>query len=127
METALLEDRTPLIAQGYQVTPAGSAKFKKSDKAAMYFEIYEPAMLAEQPPKETAIGLQIRVLDDKGAIKSDSGGFRIPMPEKGGNPAVPFAAQIPTAGLEPGTYKVVVFAVDQANNKTERTANFEMQ
>jgi VWFA-related protein len=127
LETALLEDRTPLIAQGYQVTPAGSAKFKKSDKAAMYFEIYEPAMLADPLPKELAVGLQIRVLDDKGAIKSDSGGFRIPVPEKGGNPAIPFAAQIPTAGLEPGSYKVVVFAVDHANNKTERTANFEMQ
>ncbi len=127
LETALLEDRTPLIAQGYQVTPAGSAKFKKTDKAAMYFEIYEPALLAEEIPKEAAVGLQIRVLDDKGATKSDSGGFRIPLPEKGGNPAIPFAAQIPVAALEPGKYKVVLFAVDQANNKTERTANFEMQ
>jgi VWFA-related protein len=127
LETALLEDRTPLIAQGYQVTPAGSANFKKTDHAAMYFEIYEPALLAEQPPKETAVGLQIRVFDDKGAVKSDSGGFRIPLPEKGGNPAIPFAAQIPVATLEPGSYKVVLLAVDNANNKVERTANFVMQ
>jgi VWFA-related protein len=127
LETALLEDRTPLIAQGFQVTPAGSAKFKKTDHAAMYFEVYEPALLAEQPPKETAVGLQIRVFDDKGAVKSDSGGFRIPIPEKGGNPAIPFAAQIPVAALEPGSYKVVIIAVDNANNKVERTANFEMQ
>ena len=127
LETALLEDRTPLIAQGYQVTPAGSAKFKKTDHAAMYFEVYEPALLAEAPPKEIAVGLQIRVLDEKGAIKSDSGGFRIPSPEKGGNPAVPFAAQIPVAALEPGSYKVVLFAIDNAKNKMERTANFEIQ
>jgi len=127
LETALLEDRTPLIAQGYQVTPAGSAKFKKTDKAAMYFEVYEPAMLAEQPPKDTAVALQIRVLDDKGAVKSDSGGFRIPLPEKGGNPAIPFAAQIPVAALEPGSYKVVLVAMDNANNKVERTVTFEMQ
>jgi hypothetical protein len=127
LETALLEDRTPLIAQGYQVTPAGSAKFKKTDKAAMYFEIYEPEMLDEQPSKDVAIGLQIRVVDDKGAVKSDSGGFRIPLPEKGGNPAVPFAAQVPVATLEPGSYKVIVVAVDNAKNKVERTANFEVQ
>ncbi len=127
LETALLEDRTPLIAQGFQVTPAGSSKFKKTDKAAMYFEIYEPAMLAEEPPKDTAVALQIRVLDDKGAVKSDSGGFRIPLPEKGGNPAIPFAAQIPVATLDPGTYKVVLAAVDNANNKVERTVTFEMQ
>jgi VWFA-related protein len=127
LETALLEDRTPLIAQGFQVTPAGSSKFKKTDKAAMYFEVYEPAMLAEVVPKDTAVALQIRVLDDKGAVKSDSGGFRIPLPEKGGNPAIPFAAQIPVAALEPGTYKVVLGAVDNANNKVERTVTFEMQ
>jgi hypothetical protein len=127
LETAMLEDRTPLIAQGYLVTPAASAKFKKTDHAAMYFEIYEPALLAEQPPKETAVGLQIRVFDDKGAVKSDSGGFRVPLPEKGGNPAIPFAAQIPVASLEPGTYKVVLLVVDNANNKVERKANFEIQ
>jgi hypothetical protein len=127
LETALLEDRTPLIAQGFQVTPAGSAKFKKTDHAAMYFEVYEPALVAEQPPKETAVGLQIRVLDDKGAVKSDSGAFRIPLPEKGGNPAIPFAAQLPVSTLEPGSYKVILFAVDNANNKTERTTSFEMQ
>jgi VWFA-related protein len=127
LETALLEDRTPLIAQGFQVTPAGSANFKKTDHAAMYFEIYEPALLAEQPPKETAVGLQIRVFDDKGVVKSDSGGFRIPVPEKGGNPVIPFAAQIPVSTLEPGSYKVVLLAVDNANNKVERTANFVMQ
>jgi hypothetical protein len=127
IETALLEDRTPLIAQGYQVTPAGSASFKKTDHAAMYFEVYEPALLAETPPKDVAVGLQIRVLDDKGAVKSDSGGFRIPVPEKGGNPAIPFAAQIPVATLEPGTYQVVLVAVDNANNKFERKANFTIQ
>jgi hypothetical protein len=127
LETALLEDRTPLIAQGYQVTPAAAAKFKKTDHAAMYFEVYEPALLAEELPKDLAVGLQIRVFDDKGAVKSDSGGFRIPLPEKGGNPAIPFAAQIPVATLEPGSYKLVLIAVDNANNKVERTAMFEMQ
>jgi hypothetical protein len=127
LETALLEDRTPLIAQGYQVTPAGSATFKKTDHAAMYFEIYEPALIAEQVPKDLAVGLQIRVVDDKGAAKSDSGGFRVPMPEKGGSPMIPFAAQIPVANLEPGKYKVVLVAVDSANNKVERTVNFEVQ
>ena len=62
-----------------------------------------------------------------GAVKSDSGGFRIPVPEKGGNPAIPFAAQIPVATLEPGTYQVVLVAVDNANNKFERKANFTIQ
>ncbi|MGA3190567.1 MAG: hypothetical protein ABSF22_25970, partial [Bryobacteraceae bacterium] len=127
LETALLEDRTPLVAQGFQVVPTGSAKFNKTDNAAMYFEIYEPALLNAELPKGLAVGLQIRVTDAKGATKSDSGGFRIPVPEKGGNPAIPFAAKIPVATLDPGSYKVEVVAVDSANNKFSRTANFEVQ
>jgi VWFA-related protein len=127
LETALLEDRTPLIAEGYHVIPAGSAKFKKTDKAAMYFEIYEPALLDAEPPKGLAVGLQIRVFDSKSAMKSDSGGFRINVPEKGGNPQIPFAAQIPVATLDPGVYKVEVTSVDSLKNTVNRTATFEVQ
>jgi hypothetical protein len=127
LEAALLEDRTPLIAQGFQVIPAGSAKFKKTDRAAIYFEIYEPALLEAEVPKTLAVALQLRVFDAKGAMMSDSGGFRIPTPERSGNPAIPFAGQIPVAKLEPGMYKVELTAVDNANNKVARTANFEVQ
>jgi VWFA-related protein len=127
LETALLEDRTPLMAEGFHIIPAGSAKFKKTDKAAMYFEIYEPGLVDAEPPKGLAIGLQIRVFDAKGAVKSDSGGFRIPVPEKGGNPQIPFAAQIPVATLDQGLYKVEVTSVDSLKSTFVRTAIFEVQ
>ena len=127
LETALLEDRTPLIAQGFHVIPAGSAKFKKTDHAAMYFEIYEPGLMEAEPPKGLAVGLQIRVFDAKGAMKSDSKGFRIPVPEKGGNPQLPFASQIPVATLDPGLYKLEVTSVDSLKNTFVRTAVFEVQ
>ena len=127
LEAALLEDRTPLIAEGFHVIPAGSSKFKKTDRAAMYFEIYEPGLVDAEPPKGLAVGLQIRVFDAKGATKSDSGGFRIPLPEKGGNPQIPFATQIPVATLDPGTYKVEVTSVDSLKNTFVRTGIFEVQ
>ncbi len=127
LEAALLEDRTPLIADGFHVIPAGSAKFKKTDKVATYFEVYEPGLMNADPPKDLAVGLQIRVFDAKGAVKSDSQGFRIPVPEKGGNPQIPFAAQIPVATLDPGMYKVEVSGVDSAKNTFVRTAVFEVQ
>lgn len=127
LEAALLEDRTPLIAEGFHVIPSGSSKFKKTDKAAIYFEIYEPALMDAEPPKGLAVGLQIRVFDAKAAMKSDSGGFRIPLPEKGGNPQIPFAAQIPVATLDPGTYKVEVTAIDSLKNTFVRTGIFEVQ
>jgi VWFA-related protein len=127
LEAALLEDRTPLIAQGFQIIPAGSVKFKKTDKTAMYFEIYEPQLMEDPLPKNLAIGLQLRVFDSKGAVKFDTGGFRINMPEKGGNPAIPFAAQLPIGNLEPGTYKAEMTAFDTGNKKAVRTATFEVQ
>ncbi len=64
------DEVTPLIATGFQVIPAGSAKFRVTDKAAMYFEIYEPALLAAEVPKLN-LALQIRVFDAKGALKFD--------------------------------------------------------
>jgi hypothetical protein len=127
METALLEDRTPLIAQGFQIIPAGSAKFKKSDKGAMYFEVYEPLLMQAELPKDLAVALQVRFFDSKGAMKFDTGGFRIPMPEKGGNPAIPMASIMPFDKLEPGIYKVEVTAVDSANAKVARIATFEVE
>ena len=89
----------------------------------MYFEVYEPALMEAEVPK-LALALQIRVFDSKGALQFDSGGFRIPLPEKGGNPAIPVASQVPVAKLAPGAYKVEVLAVDSVNHTFSRTANF---
>ena len=125
-KTALLDDRTPLIASGFEVTPSGSAKFKKTGKAAMYFEIYEPALMEAEVPK-LELAIQIRVFDAKGALMFASDGIPIPVPQKGGNPSIPFAGMIPVATLEPGAYKVEVVAADSAQRAFSRTANFEVQ
>jgi hypothetical protein len=126
VEAALLEDRTPLIASGFQVTPAGSAKFKKTDKPAMYFEIYEPRLL-DAEPKDVLVGVQMRLYDAKGAMKFDTGGMRVPVPVAGGNPVIPFAELLPIGALEPGAYKVELTAMDNAKNNFVRSANFEIQ
>jgi hypothetical protein len=84
-------------------------------------------MMEAEVPKSLAVGLQVRVLDAKGAVKFDSELFRVPLPDKGGNPAIPYAAQIPSATLEPGPYKVELTAVDSANGKVQRTTNIEVQ
>lgn len=127
LEAALMEDRTPLIAQGYQVIPSGSPVFKKTDRFAFYSEIYEPKLVGTEVPKDLMIGIQMRIYDAKGAVKFDSGGFRIPVPDKPGNPAVPFAAMIPTKDFAPGAYKLELTAVDSVQNKFARTASFEIQ
>jgi VWFA-related protein len=127
LEQALLEDRTPLIAQGYQITPAGSTTVKKTGKAVVYFEIYEPGLLDAEPAKGLAVAIQVKAYDSTGAAKFDTGAFRIPVPEKGGNPAMPFAVIIPVNTLEPGAYKLEVASIDSLNNKFQRVGTLEIQ
>jgi VWFA-related protein len=127
LEAALVEDRTPLVAQGYQVVPSGSSIFKKTEKFAFYCEIYDPQLGGSEIPKEFAVGVQMKVFDAKGTMKFDSKAFRIQVPEKPGNPTIPFAAQVPLTDIEPGVYKLELTAVDTANNTFVRTANFQIQ
>jgi len=68
------------------------------------------------------------VLDAKtGEQKSDSGLFRIPVPEQTGNPAIPSGTMIPVASLTPGAYRAIISAMDSAGNKSQRWADFEVQ
>jgi len=51
LDSALLEDRTPLVVKGMQVMPSASNRFKRSDNVVLYTEIYEPALVSETPPR----------------------------------------------------------------------------
>jgi VWFA-related protein len=128
LDTLLIEDRTPLVSQGVQVFPAGTNRFRSSDKVAVYLEVYEPLLAEAEPPANLAVALQFRILDAKtGEQKTDSGLFRIPMPAPSGNPAISSGNSLPVASIPPGAYRLIVSAVDSAGNKTQRWADFEMQ
>jgi hypothetical protein len=109
------------------VTPAGSAKFGKTDSAAIYFEIYEPGLLEAEPEKGLQVAIQVRAFDSKGAARFDSGSLRVAMPDIGGNPSLPLAVGIPVVTLPPGTYRIEVSAIDSLNNKLQRSTSFEVQ
>jgi hypothetical protein len=129
LDAALIEDRTPLIVQGLQVIPAGTNHFKKTDSVVTYLEIYEPLLvLPPDPQKPVAVALQIRVLDAKtGDAKVDSGLFRIPLPEKSGNPVVPHGLKLPVGQLAPGSYRLEVTAVDGIAKSVTRTGDFQIE
>lgn len=124
MDAALLEDRTPLVAQGMQVIPAGTDAFKQSDLGALYFEIYDPLLQGANPPK---VGVQLRVLDRKtGEQKVEVHG---PIAQvNAGNPVVPVGMKLPLDKLPPGSYRLELKAVDSAGSASQlRTADFEVQ
>jgi VWFA-related protein len=124
LDAALLEDRTPLVAQGMQIVPAGSDRFKKSDLATFYVEIYDPLLTTSTPPK---VRIQMRVVDRKtGEQKVDVGG---PAPGvRAGDPVIALGVKLPMDKLAPGSYRLELKAADSAGNSTPaRTADFEVE
>jgi len=124
LDSMLLEDRKPLVTQGLQFIPSGSDQFKKIDRAAVYVEMYAPALAGPNPPK---VGVKMVVVDRKtGEKKIDSGGLA--SDAKVGSPLVPLGLRLPVADLPPGSYRLELKGVDSAGNVTQlRTADFEVQ
>jgi len=128
LDASLIEDRIPLIADGFQITPMGTGQFKLTDKPIFYFEVYEPLLVTPDPKNPPNVALQIRVLDRQTrVIKADSGLLRMDVPKNTGNLVVPQALRVPANGLTAGSYLLVLDAVDNAGKQIERTADFEIQ
>lgn len=126
LDAALMEDHTPLVTRGMEVVPAATYRFKKSDNAAVYTEVYEPLLADASPPK---VGVEMKVFDRKtGQSKFDSGVQNAELFVQKGNPVVPIGMKLPVSVLDSGSYRVAMQAVDSAGHKsTARTADFEVE
>ena len=126
LDAALLEDKVPLVSQGMQLMPSGSNLFQKTAPAAVYVEIYEPALNGQNTPK---VGLKMRIVDKKsGAQKLDTGFINVGNYAKNGNPVIPVGLRLPLDTLTPGTYRVELQAIDTANHQSPvRAADFAVQ
>jgi VWFA-related protein len=112
LETALIGDHTPLIAEGRQVVPSGSNQFLKSEPAYFYFEVYGP--------NSAAVAARARVLDRQtGLPKWDSGPLKLSSSHQGGT--------IPVSSLVPGSYRLEVAAGDAIDAQVKRVADFEVK
>jgi hypothetical protein len=104
IEATLLADRTPFVVQKIQLIPSGSNHFKKTEKLALYAQIYAPQLKDANPP---GITVAFVVMDPKtnkpvaGAPKIDASTF-----VQKGSPMVPIALKIPMDNIQPGEYKV---------------------
>jgi VWFA-related protein len=126
LDEVLIEGHTPLVVQGMQITPSGTNRFKKTDQALLYVEIYEPHMSDKNPP---VVGLQLRVLDRKTKEqKEDSGMMGVNKDIRAGNPVIPVGLKLPVNTLIPGSYVAELQAKDSAGNTTVvRAADFEVE
>ncbi len=125
LDSALLEDRTPLVVQGMQITPSGSNRFKRDQNVVLYSEIYAPSLASANPPK---IGFGYRIFDratDKEVF------FTGVMPADAfihaGNAVVPIGVKVEVKNLAPGGYRLMLQAADAAGNKApNRTIDFDV-
>jgi hypothetical protein len=116
LQEDLLADRKPLITQGIQITPSGSNHFRKTEQAALYVEIYDPAITSDKPPE---VGLQLRILDGKtGEPRHDTGLGTVSKSIEAGNPIIPVAMRLPLDSLQPGPYKLELRALDSAGHRS---------
>jgi hypothetical protein len=128
LDAALVEDRTPLIANGMEFTPSGTSHFVRTETVALFVQLYEGALLGANAGKDPGTAIQLRVLDAKtNAQKQDSGLIRTPPSTTAGNALIPLVLKMPLDKLEAGSYIVELSAVDGAGGKAKRTAPFEVQ
>jgi hypothetical protein len=110
----LAADPKPMISRGLHFIPTGSSRFRKSDPAMLYVEIYDTLLENPDPPK---VLIHLMVVDRKsGTIKVDSGRLDITNRVLTGNPVVPVGLKVPLDKLESGSYAVILKASDSAGN-----------
>jgi hypothetical protein len=124
LDSQLLQDKTPLLVQGLQISPSASNHFKKTDSAAIYAEVYEPLLKNATPPD---VGYEVTIVELKSGQQKFHVGGRT---QKGnaGNPVIPVGLKLPVASLDPGSYRLDLRAVDSVGNASKtRSTEFEVE
>jgi hypothetical protein len=125
LDSALLEDRAPLIVKGMQITPSGSNRFKHTDNVVVYTEIYEPLLASANPP---LVGMAYTILEresNKKLFFTDV--QRADDFVQKGNPVIPIGLKVKVNDLKPGSYRLLMQAVDSAkNNAPSRIVDFDI-
>ena len=125
LDSVLLEDRTPLVVKGMQIVPSATNRFKHTDNVLVYSEIYEPLLASDNPPV-VAMGYTVFERTSNQKIYS-TGAIRADDFIRKGNPVVPIGMKVRVEDLKPGSYRLVMQAVDSAkNNAPNRTADFDI-
>jgi VWFA-related protein len=116
LDTALLEERTPLIVKGLEIIPTPDHRFTKQEKITLYCEVYEPDRIVNDLPRvgiiEDLFNRQTkqRVWTSNTILVND---FALE-----GNPVIPVALFVPVDSLQAGEYRLEVHALDSNGHKS---------
>jgi len=113
------------VVKGLQIVPSGSNRFKHTDTVVLYTEIYEPLLTSATPP---VVACAYRLFDRTtnkelfftNIIRADD------FVQKG-NPVIPVGMKVKVEDLKPGSYRLVMQAVDSAKNHApDRSVDFDI-
>ena len=125
LDAVLLEDRTPLVVKGTQIIPSGSNRFKHTDNVVLYTEIYEPLLTSATPP---VVGMAYRIFEqstNKQVFFTEV--MRADDYIQKGNSVIPIGLKVKIDELKPGSYRLVMQAIDSAKNHApDRTVDFDV-
>jgi VWFA-related protein len=128
LDAELISDRKPLVASGMQIIPAGSTKFKSTQNAVLYFEVYEPLLAVPDRKEPLEVAVALKIVDRKsGEKKVDSGWIRVPIAEKSTNPVLPVGLKLPITGLAPGGYRLELSSLDKPGKPAVRSIEFDIE
>jgi hypothetical protein len=108
-----------------QVVPSASNRFKRSDNVVMYTEIYEPGLASATPPR---VGFAYRIYE-RASNKDVFFSGLAPADDfiQKGNPVIPSGLNVKVKDLPPGSYRLVVQAVDSENHAApNRSVDFDV-
>jgi VWFA-related protein len=126
LDADLLADRAPMVVRDLELTPSGSNHFKKSDKAALYAQVYVPRLAEPNPP---TVKCTYVVMDPKtGKALVGATGMDLATYIQKGSPVIPVAFKLPLDKLDPGEYLLEVQASEGPGDLTQvRTVKFVVQ
>jgi len=128
VDSLLIDDQTPLIANGKRIIPSGSNRFKNTDPVGFYFEVYEPLLAAAEPEKRPEVGVRIRTLESKTLQpQSDSGVMKLNTQTANASGMLPVSVTLRLTQTKTGSYLLEVQALDSAGNTVRRVTPFEVE
>ena len=120
LDADLLADRTPLVVKDLEFTPSGSNRFKKSEKAALYTQIYVPRLTEPNPP---TVKFTYMVMDPKsGKPLVGASAVDVTSYIQKGSPVIPVAFKLPLEKLDAGEYLLEMQASEGPGDLTPISA-----
>jgi hypothetical protein len=126
LDAEIIEGRTPLVVGDLLILPSSTNRFSKSERVALYAEVFEPAPIQNDAPR---VGISYRIVD----AKTNQAVYQSPTTlvtrfVRPGNPVIPVAVWLSTGNLSPGRYRLDVQAGDTNRNASPvRSAEFDLE